>query len=682
MKKYLLFPAFNFGLIIKIILIIFFLPEIQKDLFNDFISFFLNAPSIDAWTNYLKNSGELLSFPYGPVMLTVFLPLTFLLKSIGFIFGNETYFISLGFKLTLLIFDFCALILFEKLFPKKLKHIIYFYWLSPLIFYVTYIHGQVDLIPTVLLLGAYIKISQNQFKLSGYFLGLALASKLSISLIFPIPIIYLLQNKRLTKGVLPFCKAFLLTTLFLVILPLFSYGYQRMVFGTPTLNSIFWLKFNFGNQFEVFLLPITLLLIFYFVWRIKRSNFTLLTSVTGLAFLMASLMMPPNPGWYLWSLPFLIIYQLSTDFNGKLLVSIFSLCAIFFMSINFSGSTSYLPIKTEISFKNLLGNFDQSFLFTILIGIGITLCIRLYRETIKNNDYFLLSRYPISIGICGGPKTGKEFLTKALVDIFGEHSTKTISQKKYLKWPINSPMWKTVSQYDSRSQDLLKLSRDLDLLLSNNSINNQKNNHPKQRIDFRNDAFIIINGCHLYQSKSFSENLSIKIYLEPSPAINYYWYKENYSANNVIKDNLESSIQYYDSSSNNQKNNSDIVFKLSHINEDFSSFDEVKNRPLKLDVYLSDGIYAEKLIKALISICGVKANLDIDENNFEAHISVEGDVWPEDIKLASSKIVPNLEELIDINPKWSSDSIGIMQLIVLMQVSHYFKSRDLSWNGF
>ena len=112
------------------------------------------------------------------------------------------------------------------------------------------------------------------------------------------------------------------------------------------------------------------------------------------------------------------------------------------------------------------------------------------------------------------------------------------------------------------------------------------------------------------------------------------------------------------------------------------AFDEVKNRPLKLDVYLSDGIYAEKLIKALISICGVKANLDIDEKNFEAHISVEGDVWPEDIQLASSKLVPNLEELIDINPKWSSDSIGIMQLIVLMQVSHYFKSRDLSWNGF
>ena len=82
------------------------------------------------------------------------------------------------------------------------------------------------------------------------------------------------------------------------------------------------------------------------MWRIKRSNFTLLTSITGLAFLISTLMMPPSPGWYLWALPFLIIYQIKTDINGKLLISLFTILPIIIIfpndqfskiKINYSG---------------------------------------------------------------------------------------------------------------------------------------------------------------------------------------------------------------------------------------------------------------------------------------------------------------------------------------------------------
>ena len=87
-----------------------------------------------------------------------------------------------------------------------------------------------------------------------------------------------------------------------------------------------------------------------------------------------------------------------------------------------------------------------------------------------------------------------------------------------------------------------------------------------------------------------------------------------------------------------------------------------------MDVYLKDGIYAENLSKALISICGVKLNTNISSSDFSAKLSIEGDIWAEDIKLAANRLLPNLEEIIDYNAKWQSNIIGLMQLIILMQI--------------
>ena len=122
-----------------------------------------------------------------------------------------------------------------------------------------------------------------------------------------------------------------------------------------------------------------------------------------------------------------------------------------------------------------------------------------------------------------------------------------------------------------------------------------------------------------------------------------------------------------------QKSSSDLIFSFSYINKDILSYKKIQNLPLKMDVFLKDGIYAENLSKALISICGVKLNSNISNSDFSAKLSIEGDIWAEDIKLAASRLVPDLEEIIDYNAKWESNIIGLMQLIILMQIAYVFK---------
>ncbi|MBO8240540.1 hypothetical protein HA152_07465 [Prochlorococcus marinus XMU1412] len=668
-------------LFIKLIAIFCFIPIIQEKYFNTFFIYFFNNPSLDIWSNFLLEKGDPLSFPYGPIMFMVFLPLTYIGHNLGSIIGLETYLIGLGFKLTILVFDILGFILIYKLFPSRIKNIIYFYWLSPLIFYVTYIHGQIDLIPSVLLLWAYFLLSINRFRQSGYLLGFAIASKLSSFLILPIPIIYLWQNKRFSKGLPLFCNSLLFSLSILVFSPLSSTGYREMVFGTPLKTSLFWLRFPLGNDSNVFILPIVLILIFYSMWRIKRSNFTLLTSITGLVFLIAALMMPPTPGWFLWSLPFLIIYQINSDLTGKLSVLFFSLISIIFMVNNFSGSNIYF-LGNRIVKSNLLeNNFSQDFLYTLFIGIGIILCLRLYRESIKNNDYFKISRLPTTIGICGGPSSGKSILSEAIVDILGNHSVHMVYQKDYLKWSRKSPMWKTESRLKPISQDFLRLSESINILQNKQNAKLENNGIESFKKFNENKNFIIVNGYQLYQSKSFADYFGIKIFVEPSFQINKNWFNKNSKNENISNDFMDiKDIEKYRNLYSNQKSISDIIFSISNVNDEKPYSIKTNRNLLKLDVFLKNGIYSEKLVKALISICGLKVNLEIDEINLSSHLTIEGEVWSEDIMLVSKKLIPDLSEIIDVEPKWRSDSIGIMQLIVLMQASQFFKCRNLNLN--
>ena len=59
----------------------------------------------------------------------------------------------------------------------------------------------------------------------------------------------------------------------------------------------------------------------------------------------------------------------------------------------------------------------------------------------------------------------------------------------------------------------------------------------------------------------------------------------------------------------------------------------------------------------------------------EVEITVEGDVWAEDIALAAGTLAPNLQEMLDIRPRWEDGMTGIMQLMVLLQIEESLKNR-------
>ena len=69
-------PLFFLGMAVRVILVIFLAPAIHGDWFVPFIDNFIDNPGIDPWRIHMDTGGNVLAFPYGPVMWLLLLPAT------------------------------------------------------------------------------------------------------------------------------------------------------------------------------------------------------------------------------------------------------------------------------------------------------------------------------------------------------------------------------------------------------------------------------------------------------------------------------------------------------------------------------------------------------------------------------------------------------------------------------
>ena len=67
-------PLFRLGLGLKLALVVVIAPEVQSLWFVPFIQAWIGQPGLDPWTDFLRQGGDFLAFPYGVVMFLAHLP--------------------------------------------------------------------------------------------------------------------------------------------------------------------------------------------------------------------------------------------------------------------------------------------------------------------------------------------------------------------------------------------------------------------------------------------------------------------------------------------------------------------------------------------------------------------------------------------------------------------------------
>ena len=671
---------FLFGLFIKLIFLVCIYPIIQENWFVPFVVSFLNDPSISPWNNFFDSGGDLLAFPYGPTMLLICLPATYLGAMLDTAF-NSVYFSGFGFRFTLFVADLCLLLVLLGQFGKYWKQIITYYWLSPLVLYIVYWHGQIDLIPVVLLFYSIGCLKKGDYRIGGIILALSVTSKYSMLIGVPIIFIYLWLNQNVKGGFWETFSTFSGASSLIIVPFLISPGFLEMVVFNSEINRLYLLSINLGDNLKIYLLPTIYLLFLYYAWRMLRMNYELLLATLTVGFSIIIFLTPPPPGWLLWLVPLFALHQSKNSGGANYLIALFSIFFISYHVIYSLGANLVAfnhPISMNIMGWDYLYNSQvQSVLNTLMVSFGCLIGIQIYREGIQGNDYYHLGRKPLVIGITGDSGTGKSTFAKAVTKLFGSAATVNLEGDDYHNWDRESPMWKSVTHLNPRANRLFDLVRDLRTLLDGSSVNARSYDHltglfsSLKRKTSKN--LILISGLHTLYLKSLVDEIDKSVYLMMDERLRISFKTErdlkrgrstDYTLNEIKKRQQDSEKYIFP-----QSERADVVFNILPVNPDDIDNKSPSDIKLKLQVLIKSCPYYNELIRSLIGVCNLHVNLnDINEIG-GVDIEIQGDVEKEDIRLATTVLAPHIDELIDMKDGFSDGILGIMELVTLVEIN-------------
>jgi len=680
------------GLTLRLVLLVLAVGWVQSEWFVPFLrGAVTSAQFLDPWSAHLKVAGDPLAFPYGLVMFFTYLPSIGLASILAELSDNpQVYYLCFG--ITTLLLDLAMVYLLTSFSQGDLKRVLLFYWLSPLVIYVCYWYGQLDLLPVVLLMLCLHQLKHYQAARAGLLLGLAISAKLSMLLTAPILAIYLWRNPRLRHLFLPFSQL-LGASLLLSILPCFySSGYVQMVLHSREIAKVYTVALDLGGGAKIYLLPVAYVLMLYWTWRQRRLSSELLLTLSGLAFFLVLLLTPASTGWFLWVAPFLVLSQIRGDTNTKIIGTVFSLLFVVTSLLYVRGTAVPLlgipSLEYQLFADPAQASHFQSLLLSALYAVGLIVAIRMFIYGIQHNDFFRLSRAPLVIGIGGDSGSGKDTLVSSLVDVFGTESVTSISGDDYHKWNRRAPMWQALTHLDPRANDLYRMTRDIMALLDGKAVPSRHYNHHTGEFSrgapHRARQVLLLSGLHVLYVPQVRRKLDVSIYLDMAQELRVYFkMKRDVEERGRSPESVEAAMvrrapdaeRYIES----QSADADIVFKLQPADHgDIAR--SIRMNDFKLSVFLKDGVHYENIVRLLIGICGMRVDVNLAQENGSVELLVEGDVTSEDISIAANEITAEIEEFLALRPTWHPGMLGVMQFIGFNRIIDVLRER-LLWSN-
>ena len=680
MKKLYLQPLFFIGLAVRLLLIYCMAPLAVSIWYVPFLDVSTSTLTLDPWAVWLDMGQTPVAFPYGYAMWLAFLPMTFLAKFTGLP-------LRYGYELTLLMADICLLYALKKLLPGRQRLLLLTYWLSPVVILASYALGLNDVIPALLLTLAIFFIRQVKLNLAGLLCAVAISAKFSMIIALPFFIIYLYNHKALRQRLTAFILGFCIGLLVLGIPFLFSGAGLQMLFGNPEMLKVYSLSINMGEQFTVYVVPMSYLVMLYWVWKVRRLNFDLFQATTGIAFLLVVLMTPALPGWFVWCMPFFAFYQAMSGRIAMLLVGLFSLLyvlsTLIITPINLVNGQIF-DLSSTLNLSKQLVNLS-SLLHSIMVAIGIILIIRIWHEAISRNDFFRLSRKPFVIGIGGDSGAGKDTFTEALMGLFGGHSVVKLSGDDYHLWDRQKPIWQVMTHLNPMANDLEGYSRDLISLADGKHIQSKQYDHQTGRMShpsrIESNDFIIASGLHALYLPILRECCNLKVYLDIDEGLRrHFKLKRDIGQRGHTMERVLNAFEKRESDSIHfirpQAGYADLVLCLQPIHPHLlNDLNENQTLRLKLVAITRHGINVLALNRILIGVCGLHVDIVSSDDGAEVKITIEGETSNADIAMAAEMLCPEVLEFLDIQPKWQDGALGLMQLITLSHINQVMTKR-------
>ncbi|MDF3886538.1 uridine kinase [Cupriavidus basilensis] len=684
MRRLFKHPFFACGLAIRILLVALVLPQAAMHWYVPFMDTTTTRLSLDPWGVFLASGGAPAAFPYGYVMWLVFAPLTLLSKWIG----TPLYF---GYGLTMVAVDIGVLAVLNVLITGRERLLLGAYWLSPIVLLATYWFGLNDLVPVMLLSLALFYMRRHHVVQAGVLCGAAVSAKLSMVLALPFFLIYLFRNRTLRHLLTAYLKGLLGAALLFSLPFALSQAGPYMLYSNPEIGKVYEFALRIGERFHVYVLPMAYLLMLYAAWRVRRISFDLLNVLLGMAFFLVVLLTPASPGWFVWIMPLLIFYQ---AMSGRVAIGLVTTFSGLYVAASLLTSPQPLLVNRETvnamvqQFALYLGTTGIALLQTALMTVGIILAIRIWREAVRHNDYFRLSRKPFVVGIAGDSGAGKDTLVDSIEELFGTHSVVKLSGDDYHLWDRQKPMWQVMTHLNPMANDLERYAQDVVALTDGKSILARHYNHVTGKMSrphrLESNDFIVASGLHALYLPILRECYNLSIYLDIDEGLRRYFklqrdvHQRGHSLEKVLT-SLEKREPDSEKFVRPQAAYADLVMSLQPIHPRMlAEADQAHPPRFKLSVRSRNGLNELSLSRVLVGICGLHVEMSMSNDATEVDFTIEGETSSEDIELAAKTLFPRIIEFLDLAPCWRDGIMGLMQLVTLSHINQALNKRLLS----
>ena len=658
-------PIFVNAIILKIILAFLFSSQYSSELFLPF----LNSASLVNWNPWqlYYDKGILDAFPYHGLMFLLLVPFAFL----GELLGSSGFFI----KLPLIIADLSILIVLLKLLRNYENRVLFYYFLNPIIIYGTYIHSQLDIIPTALLFASIYFLTIQKTRTSSVFFGLAIVTKIHVVVALPL-IAYYIYQKFSTLEVF---KYFVLSTVIALLFDfpfIFSDGFFYMVIANPKQSLLFDSFYNIGSLSLLF--PIAIIILVYLhLFNQNKLNHDLLFFYFGILFTSLISFIYPSPAWYIWMIPFVSIFFVKNQDQNKsfFLYGFFSLSYIIFFVFFYISEYKdiyFLGHEIDLKFRNEnLINIS----FTVLEVSLIAIMYAFYKYGIKSNSIYK-KQTNLSVGIGGDSGAGKSRLLLSLKHILGNKLLAIEGDAEH-KWERNDLNWEKFTHLDPKANYIHRQAEAINQLKHNQSIYRSDYDHKLGKFTkpelIEPREFIVIAGLHPFYIPKLRKNIDFKIFLDTDETLRKQW-KINRDVSNrqYSKENITQQIERRTIDSKKyiypQKKFADLIINY-FPNNNFNPEIRDINIDIGLKITLSASIYVENLVKALNS----KSVLWDYNDDLNSQYIILKNIPLNNFETLAWDTIENLNEVIDANTKWDKGYDGLLQYLCLKIICEKLK---------
>ena len=670
MKDLLKDKFFLFGLFIKVVFLFVFGSELLFQLFVPFLDYWANNPLSNPWSHF-----ELNYFPYGSILLLILgVPRVIATSLLGPEFIQQLNVSLFLIKAPLLFFDILLLLTLKKLAPERLKSLIFYYWLNPVLFYITYYYVQLDVV-AITFVALSIANFVNYRSVAGIvFLAFATLCKFHVVILLPFFLLYIWNHFFAKEALTRIGRALFLYGFVVIagLMPNFmSQSVGHATFFSPQALRVFNLRLQMGDSdlfvfvgFAVLLLVLGRLILSF---EVTKKGLVLSPMI-----LFGTLLIITNPGegWFFWVLPFMSLFYATHNCLSKL----------FLFNVYFFYFSHFLKPWEVILESIFLEGISLTLLLTSLFVFLVAAWIRVVEKEMPIHR----RKKPLTIGIAGDSGSGKNFLSEAISLLFSKPKTIVIEGDDYHKWERGNENWWDYTHLNPKANFLDSMYSHARKLEKGEIVYQRHYNHDNGRFTEPKEIApantLVVQGLHALYLKGFERALDIKVFLEPDYLVRLKWklerdtVKRGHSKEKVIS-SLRSRIEDSKAHIAPQKNQADILITV-HFADDAMTEERVidgqSGDEYIFKYYVWNDCFLGDLVVEIDKLEGCSARLDHSTKDLRSILVIQGNPGKKDIERIANKLF-NLRIITKswARPILKEGQLGVQQLLI----SAFIRSR-------